>query len=746
MMTVLDECCYLPVLSVQQLPEPSDEGCLEDQLEIFSILALNKKLTRAECHLAHIDALMGPEQTFYTCRAVRRLLLGLVHVPCVSVAPMPGEVRLPRGSPFCGKGLVFNGNQYYTTDQLNTDMFVPGIRSTEETDPPLDKNFTWRMIYFPKLVSTRVSWTCMFQIISRYVNMYELDECVSLFCNSLHPHLRQTCTYNYSLLTYHLKNPSLQRWPQSSRVVGKTSEEFALVNFLLHWPSSSCLTELRTKVLKGVKFFPRTLQYLSALPVSKGVTVQTLGILKYVERIGLLFPQWAPTVLKRTPKKFLCVIAVLNTRTNSSIWLQFPESGSMLRIALCMAVAKHVRREREILSQSKQPLSVARALVANFQKMQYAPRDFPTSLSSLEIAPTTPIRDQPANDIKDSFNAITHISINGFKVNVFNTNMVINTNITCLQTPCCYSQIVNVPKLVNNFVIKKYSVKEPAFTASIFYSEDFNLKAAINVNISGDIINFLLAMNTLKCFLPVTDIFPASMANWNSTFDIHGLENQHLVRSGRRDVFWTTNFPSVVSSSEGYNVSWFKAATATVSKIHGDSLTKQVQGEIKRLISHRNARISFCKNRLFATLENRNCAQIQAAHKRFLECLYESCSWFRVNTDAVIKLAQCGAFDFSKRIIAHSKSRHECALCGYKVCNSIPKVIINHKKTRLDDCGRNANFISYLQRGAPHMINTKARLFRHICRRASLRSYHFIGCGKAKEWSTALKLARQMQS
>ncbi|AAC58071.1 ORF24 [Alcelaphine gammaherpesvirus 1] len=745
-MSVLEECCYLPVVSAQQLPEPSDEGYLEDQLEIFGILALNKKLTRAECCLTQLDTLMAPELTFYTCRAARRLLLGLVHVPCVSVGYMPPGMCLHKGSSFSGAGLVFNGYQYYTTNQLTTDTFIPGIRSMEETDPVLDKNFTWRIIYFPKLLTTRVSWTLMFQIISRYVNMYELDECVSLFCNSLNPHLKQVCTYNYSLLTYHLKNPSLQRWPHSSKTVGKTSEEFLLINFLLHWPSSTCLAQLRAKVLKGVKQFPGILQYLSALPVSKAVTVQGLEILKYIECIGLLFPQWAPVLLKRTPKKFTCVITVVNNHTNSSIWLQFPESGAMLRTALCMAVAKHICREKELISPGKQQLSLARALVANFEKMQYAPKDFPIILYPTEIYRPMPVDDQPASDIKNSFNALTHISINSFKVNVFNTNMVINTNITCLQAPCCYSQIVNVPKLVNNFVIKKYSVKEPAFTVSIFYSEDFNLKAAINVNISGDIINFLLAMNTLKCFLPVTDIFPASMANWNSTFDLHGLENQHLVRSGRRDVFWTTNFPSVVSSNEGYNVSWFKAATATVSKIHGSDLTKQVQGEIRRLIGHRHARISFCKNKLFATLESRNCAQIQAAHKRFLECLYECCSWFRANTNALTQLVQCGAFDFSKRIIAHSKSRHECALCGYKVCNSIPKVIINHKKTRLDDCGRNANFLSYLHRGAPHMINTKAKLFKHICRRASLRSYHFAGCAKAKEWSKALRLAHQMPS
>nr|WOZ69469.1 ORF24 hypothetical protein [Ovine gammaherpesvirus 2] len=729
-MSALEQCCYLPEVSPQQLRGPHTEGCLEDQLEMFAILALNKKLTSTESGLIQLDCLMEPESTFFACRAVRRLLLGVVYIPCVFSQPPPPGLCLPVGPPHVGAGLVFAGEQYYTADNIATDVYVPGVRSTEETDPPLDSNHLNRVIYFPKLLSTQVSWGCMFQLVSRYLNMYELDECVSLFCKGLSPHLQQTCTYNYSLLTHHLKKPSQQWWPQSSADFNRMSEEFSLISFLLGWPVSGCLADLRQKILLGARQRPATLHYLSTLPPSCPIRVHSLEILQYVEGVGLIFPQWAPTVLKRSPKNCLGIIAVSDGKDSTGAWLQFPADGAMLRVALCMAVADHVCCESAYTQQTIKTVTTARALVASFERMQFAPRDFPVNYAhtSTKFSLAT---DDPANStLKSSFSPLTHISLNNFKVNVFNTNMVINTNVRCLQTPQGYSQIVNVPKLINNFVIKKYSVKEPAFTISIFYSEDFNLKAAINVNISGDIINFLYAMNTLKCFLPVTDIFPASMANWNSTFDVHGLENQHLVRSGRRDVFWTTNFPSVVSSSEGYNVSWFKAATATVSKIHGSSLTKQVQQEVRRVIEHRNARLNYAKNQLFATLEHRNGAQVQAAHKRFLECLYECCSWTRTNTHALLELAQCGVFDFSKRMIAHSKSKHECALSGYKVCNLIPKVMINHKKTRLDDCGRNANFISCLHRISPHMASTKAKLFRHICRRASLRSNHFLGRSK----------------
>ncbi|EFE48796.1 hypothetical protein NEIELOOT_02446, partial [Neisseria elongata subsp. glycolytica ATCC 29315] len=78
-----------------------------------------------------------------------------------------------------------------------------------------------------------------------------------------------------------------------------------------------------------------------------------------------------------------------------------------------------------------------------------------------------------------------------------------------------------------------------------------------------------------------------------STFK--GWENQSIVRAGRQDVFWTTNFPSVVSTKRGYNISWFKAATATVSKIHGPALVKQVTSEAFQILKHPQADINYLK-------------------------------------------------------------------------------------------------------------------------------------------------------
>ncbi len=177
-------------------------------------------------------------------------------------------------------------------------------------------------------------------------------------------------------------------------------------------------------------------------------------------------------------------------------------------------------------------------------------------------------------------------------------NRVINTKLVCSE-PLVKMRVCNVPRLINNFVARKYVVKETAFTVSLFFTDGVGANLAINVNISGTYLSFLLAMTSLRCFLPVEAIYPAAVSNWNSTLDLHGLENQSLVRENRSGVFWTTNFPSVVSCQDGLNVSWFKAATATISRVHGRTLEQHLIREITPIVTHREAKISRIKNRLF---------------------------------------------------------------------------------------------------------------------------------------------------
>lgn len=265
-------------------------------------------------------------------------------------------------------------------------------------------------------------------------------------------------------------------------------------------------------------------------------------------------------------------------------------------------------------------------------------------------------RDAPPPPLDSSFQASRLVPVGpGFRLLVFNTNRVINTKLVCSE-PLVKMRVCNVPRLINNFVARKYVVKETAFTVSLFFTDGVGANLAINVNISGTYLSFLLAMTSLRCFLPVEAIYPAAVSNWNSTLDLHGLENQSLVRENRSGVFWTTNFPSVVSCRDGLNVSWFKAATATISRVHGQTLEQHLIREITPIVTHREAKISRIKNRLFTLLELRNRSQIQVLHKRFLEGLLDCASLLRLDPSCINRIASEGLFDFSKRSIAHSKT------------------------------------------------------------------------------------------
>ncbi len=127
------------------------------------------------------------------------------------------------------------------------------------------------------------------------------------------------------------------------------------------------------------------------------------------------------------------------------------------------------------------------------------------------------------------------------------------------------------------------------------------------------------------------------------------------------------------------------------------------------------------KNRLFTLLELRNRSQIQVLHKRFLEGLLDCASLLRLDPSCINRIASEGLFDFSKRSIAHSKNRHECALLGHRHSANVTKLVVNERKTRLDILGRNANFLTRCK----HQVNLRQSpifltLLRHIRRRLGL--------------------------
>ncbi|ARW78087.1 protein UL87 [Common bottlenose dolphin gammaherpesvirus 1 strain Sarasota] len=750
---------YFPAVAFLDAPPGVQHACddtLEAQLEVFAALALGYQPV-SPVSLAQLDAAMAPEATFYTCRAIRRLLLGRVFIPCRLCLETPGTAgfNLKYGSPFLGSVLIIDPRGFLVAANARTDVFLPAVLSMEATDPVVYTSFCagsqvqLRALTCRAVTKTALSPELLFRCIARYINMVQFEECFASFVETLPAGLAKRALGNYEWLLRHVRNLPCCLVPP---VAGDHKLQFFMFSvraFVFDLPHNEALHGFKAAVLHNAEKYPRVLMRLCQCSGNTPIEVSCGEIVTYQNLLNQFAPHLAVKMSKKCPKKTNHVVLVSRARREN--WLLYPPACPVYRLVMCLSVAPMVtlpppaRRAHESLVANRGacvPLTPARVLACLFERMNYAPKDNPIATRFPMAAVTSrPLRAPLCSsfcarsvptaagvgDLRAEYSHVQPISFNGFKINIFNTNMVINTKIQCKRRRGGYESILALPRLTNNFVMRKFSVKEPACTISMFYSEDFCEGAAINVNISGDVLNFLHAMGVLKCILPVKTIFPVCVSNWNSTLDLHGLENQQLVRHGRKDVFWTTNFPSVVSTKAGFSVSWFKAATATVSRIHGTNLTRQILNEAHPILGHRDARINLRKNGMFTNLEMRNRYQLQAIHKRFLECLYESMSFLRLSTAALERLVWLGVFDFSKRIISHSKNKHECAISGYKLCNVVSKLLVRHKKVRLDELGRNANFLTFF----PHLKNVspvlKNKIMRHIIRRLGLRwQYHNV--------------------
>nr|ABO48404.1 virion protein [Wood mouse herpesvirus] len=690
---------FLPVFC--DLPEVCQD-CEYDESSQLSILFWISSNTYEVVENVQQFNILGKDLTFCLCRALRRLLLGVRLYPTCN---SESNKYVVTGERYVGNGLVISPMGRYI-QRIDTCTYVPVIYSFEQTDAHYDGMGPGKLraLYHEQLFFKGIDYSYVFSTLIRFLSMKQIDECYYSFIQTLEPWAKTACKKNYLKLTECFKNVTLTKLPVVDATFHLEYIKFNIKCFQDQWNDCPDLWPLRKTISTNLS---KKHQLATIGRLMSVCEIQLRNPLAYQDHLTMMktFPHVTISVQKKPSSCLNQKLEIVMSNTES-MWLVYTPASAMFRIMLCAAYISEIYYnntvQQAIYDVTHDKPSHGEMLMNLYRRIDYLPKDTAETITRVCSTPCeNPLSDRPTT-MYHEYCPIKNLSINSFKVTIFNTNMVINTKISCKKITPRFRSFLDIPRLTNNFVVKKYSVKEPSFTISVFYSDDLCKSGAININISGTLIHFLFAMGCLKCFMPIKTINPVLISNWNSTFDLQGLENQEIVRTGRHDVFWTTNFPSAVSTKRGYNISWFKAATATVSKIHGGALIDQVRGEISQILLSSDAIINTNKNCIYTTLEKRNRFQIQTLHKRFLECLFESCVTSNLNYNTVKRLCSSGIFDFSRHIISHSKNKHECALYGYRKCNLVPKILTGTKKTRLDELGRNSNYLSFIRSPLHH--------------------------------------------
>ncbi|AEV80442.1 protein UL87 [Cercopithecine betaherpesvirus 5] len=313
------------------------------------------------------------------------------------------------------------------------------------------------------------------------------------------------------------------------------------------------------------------------------------------------------------------------------------------------------------------------------------------------------------------FSEITGVSLDRIAVNAFNTNRVINMKAALSGRVGC--RVNRLPKnMTHSFVMYKHTFKEPACTVSTFVSNDAVYTNSLNVNIRGSYPEFLYSLGVYRLHVNIDHFFlPAVVCNSNSSLDVHGLEDQTVIRSERSKVYWTTNFPCMISHTNNVNVGWFKAATAIVPRVSGSDLEGILLQELSCIKNMRDVCIDYGLHRVFTKMELRNSYQIPFLSKQLIlfirACLLKLHGpEKRLYLDRLVfEAVQRGVFDYSKNITAHTKIKHTCALIGSRLANNVPKILARNKKIKLDHLGRNANVLTVCRHLEANRIS-RARL------------------------------------
>ncbi|AEV80783.1 protein UL87 [Aotine betaherpesvirus 1] len=305
------------------------------------------------------------------------------------------------------------------------------------------------------------------------------------------------------------------------------------------------------------------------------------------------------------------------------------------------------------------------------------------------------------------FSEVTSVTLDRIAVNAFNTNRVINMKATLSTRPRPGGR--QFPRnMTHSFVMYKHTFKEPACTVSTFVSNDAVYTNSLNVNIRGSYLEFLYALGVYRLYVNIDHFFlPAAVCNSNSSLDVHGLEDQAVIRSERSKVYWTTNFPCMISNTDNVNVGWFKAATAIVPRVFGSDLEGIMLKELTCIREMGDVCIDYGLHRVFTELEFRNSYQIPFLSKQLIlfirGCLLKLHGvGKRVYLDRfMFEAIKSGLFDYSKNTTGHTKIKHTCALIGSRLANNIPKILIRNKKIKLDHLGRNANVLTVCRHVEP---------------------------------------------
>ena len=303
----------------------------------------------------------------------------------------------------------------------------------------------------------------------------------------------------------------------------------------------------------------------------------------------------------------------------------------------------------------------------------------------------------------NDFAEITSVTHGETTVNAFNTNRVMNVKAALSGEIHCV--LHRIPKsMTHSFVMYKRTFKEPSLTVSTFISNDDFTTSSLNINIRGPYCDFLYALGVYRLHVNIQDFFlPAFVCNSNNSMDLHGLENQGIVRKRKKKVYWITNFPCMISNSEKVNVGWFKAGTGIIPKVSGTDLKNVLLKELISIGEIPNITFDMDLHALLTLLEKRNMHQVPFLIKQFFMFLrlgllvgYGRKQERKVH-HIMLFLIQKGFFDFSKNSVANSKIKHACALVGSRLANNVPKILSKQKKMKLDHLGRNANALTVLR-------------------------------------------------
>ena len=207
------------------------------QLGLFYALACNRSPPAlpedATLLIKWLDTALGREATFYACRAMRRLLLGVIRINDCQELP-PGLIILSPGTvpgPLGVQSLEHTDCEIWSSAHPDHAAHLPVPRVITYTDCP-----------------GSISTSSMFRLIIRYLSHHQFERCFEQFCRVVPRRFLGTCKQNSAKMLAHLKQ--VTRIPPCPPFSGREARLkfhfFSWSTFMLSWPNNATLREIRT--------------------------------------------------------------------------------------------------------------------------------------------------------------------------------------------------------------------------------------------------------------------------------------------------------------------------------------------------------------------------------------------------------------------------------------------------------------------------------------------------------------------